>query len=970
MRLQRGKCAVRVRKLALTLLIAGLLVPGWATPPPSSAHEAALAPRAGDGNHVVLGTEESGLWLEVTATGMELGGVSYEGYGRHSSSGFLTARTVTVQGTAHNVLRSTNVTLPSMRASLGTDYTCENIEKRTWPPPDMLDVNGLVGGPYEAEMPFSFSYEVQPGNDRVCFVVQTGMNGGQYEGISITGTGWVGEDFWATPGPTLTPTPTATPVPTPLPPSEKPNFPCDIPLPFYTDQDFANFYTGAPTLNYDRDGLVRDMLNGVNRYLEDPETPIREDGSKILNDGINDLDTYAVASTFQSKTTLPGFQGRGAALQEAAREFASQKQATDPNYRMSPGDLLQLSLKLNDGNLRDALITCHGATYRQQKSTSNKKFVEQEGILAPLRNQQGYASTDWTWKTQTGKEKSLNPYREIGTDQQGVWYHLFGLAALEYVDGKGKASFFAADVVLALKDQLGEDKTYSAMLEKLRKNDYPRSGLGGPLGDLAIALEEAKRSVEENRPPDVDKQCINYWALKVGAELRRLVSEKTPKKLRVKEGRIVGSDASGEETDIGMHVNKKCPLSLRVDGMNGEWFAYDEATREFDGNTPWVLFESFPEEDGTTGLIVQPLFKVALMQLTATGSGPALVATYDPKTGRAEDYELILQPGDQFVVSGEGGQALLNGVALSPVLSTKVSKPSPLGPAAAGAGLLAAALGAVVLVRRSHRRGKVERLPTPVAVAQPLPAAPAERRVCPACSSPLKPGIKFCGSCGAAVPQEPPACPGCGQPAPPGVRFCGNCGSPLAHMRADPPPPVDSVPAVSPVVQAEPERVHVAPPAAQPGESIMAVVPTLSLRKGPLNFWEYNLIVTQRRLVLARVTTKTISDAAAGAKQAVRDQGKGFMHQWAASAGARQYICDRYREMELESILAQDPDSFSLPLQQVREIRSGSDTDADDNTSEWLEIRTSTSRLRFGLQGGAEESARRALKTVLGDMVR
>ena len=768
MRLQRVRWAVRARKLALVVLIAGLLVPGLPVPPPARALAPDLAPRAGDGNHVVLGTEESGLWLEVTATGMELGGVSYEGYGNHESSGFLTARTVTVEGTAHNVLRSTNLTLPSMRASLGTDYTCENIEKRTWPPPDMLDVNGLVGGPYEAEMPFSFSYEVQPGNDRVCFVVQTGMNGGQYEGVSIKGIGWVGEDFWATDG-----------QPAPPPPSQKPNFPCDIPLPFYTDQDFANFYTGAPTLNYDRDGLVKDMLDGVNRYLEDPETPIREDGSKVFEDGINDLDTYRVASTFQSKTTLPGFQERGAALQDAAREFARQKQAADPNYRMSPGDLLQLSLKLNGGNLRDALITCHGATYRQQKSTSNKKFVEQEGILAPLRNQQGYANTNWTWKTQTGKEKSLDPYREIGTDQQGVWYHLFGLAALEYVDGKGKASFLAADLVLAVKDQLGEDKTYSAMLEKLRQKDYPRSGLGGPLGDLAIALEEAKRSVEENRPPDVDKQCINYWALKVGAELRRLVSEKTPKKLQVKEGRILGSDASGEETDIGMHVNKKCPLSLRVDGLNGEWFAYDETTREFDGNTPWVLFESFPEEDGTTGLIVQPLFQVALMQLTATGSGPALVATYDPKTGRAEDYELALQPGDQFVVSGEGGQALLNGVALSPVLSTKVGRPSALGPAAAGAGLLVAALGAVLLGRRSRRRRRAAPPPAPVPAARPAAAAPAGGAACRSCGAPLKPGVKFCGSCGAAVPQAPAACPGCGQPVAPGARFCGTCGQAL-----------------------------------------------------------------------------------------------------------------------------------------------------------------------------------------------
>ena len=769
MSFRRRRRTFQADTLLLAIMLAALLIPSLAAPAGTHASAPAPAPRAGDGNHVVLGTRESGLWLEVTATGMELGGVSYEGYGNHTSNGFLTARTVTVQGSAYNALGNTNLTRPSMRATLGTNSDCDSIQKQTWPPPDMLDKNGMVGGPYEAEMPFSFSYEAQPGIDRVCFVVQTGMNGGQYEGVKITGIGWVGEDFWATPGPT------ATPVPTPMAPSEKPNFPCDIPLPFYTDQDFANFYTGAPTLNYTMDQLVKDMERGVKEYLADPASSILEDGSKLQH-GINARDTYDVASTFQSKTTLPGFQERGAALQEAARKLAWQKQAKDPSYRMSPGDLLRLSLQLNDGNLRDALITCHGATYRQEKSTSNKKFIEEEGILAPIRNQQGYADTTWTWKTQTGKEKTLDPYREIGTDQQGVWYHLFGLAALEYVDGKGKASYYAAETALALMERSGGQ--YQALLEKLRAKGYPKSGLGGDLGDLAIALEEAKRSVEENRAPDVDKQCINYWALAVGAALRSLAGQQIESKYTFSGSSLAPKTLGGAST-MGLHEVQKSPLSLRIDGVNGEWFTFDQTTLTFDGNTYDVIVDAFPEDDGTVGLIVQPLFEVAVMQWTATGSGPALVATYDPKTGRAEDYELTVQPGDQFVVSGEGGEALFNGVSLAPVLSTKAGKGFPAGPVASGAGLLAAALGAAVLVRRSRRGRHAAPPPAPAPVTRPPAAAPAGQIACPACGVRFKPGTKFCGSCGAAMPKAPPRCPSCGQPVNDGARFCGTCGQAL-----------------------------------------------------------------------------------------------------------------------------------------------------------------------------------------------
>jgi hypothetical protein len=151
---------------------------------------------------------------------------------------------------------------------------------------------------------------------------------------------------------------------------------------------------------------------------------------------------------------------------------------------------------------------------------------------------------------------------------------------------------------------------------------------------------------------------------------------------------------------------------------------------------------------------------------------------------------------------------------------------------------------------------------------------------------------------------------------------------------------------------------------------VLAVLSQLGLRKGLLSVHEYNLVVTSQRLVFARVTQKMIGDAAMDAKQAARDQGKGRMAQWGAVVGARRYICDQYRQMSVESILAQDPETFSFLLQEVREIRTGSDSDSDDNTTEWLEIKTTTAKLRFSLAGGGSDSARKTLKQILGDLVR
>lgn len=59
---------------------------------------------------------------------------------------------------------------------------------------------------------------------------------------------------------------------------------------------------------------------------------------------------------------------------------------------------------------------------------------------------------------------------------------------------------------------------------------------------------------------------------------------------------------------------------------------------------------------------------------------------------------------------------------------------------------------------------------------------------CPSCGSPLNPGKKFCGNCGALVSsqvkkelssQRTPYCTKCGNTITPGKKFCGNCGEKL-----------------------------------------------------------------------------------------------------------------------------------------------------------------------------------------------
>ena len=69
---------------------------------------------------------------------------------------------------------------------------------------------------------------------------------------------------------------------------------------------------------------------------------------------------------------------------------------------------------------------------------------------------------------------------------------------------------------------------------------------------------------------------------------------------------------------------------------------------------------------------------------------------------------------------------------------------------------------------------------------------------CPKCQAEVKPGARFCGSCGAEQPSTP-ACPQCGAAMPPGAKFCGKCGAPLASAAPAPKPsPVQVAPTPAP----------------------------------------------------------------------------------------------------------------------------------------------------------------------------
>lgn len=101
------------RRVLVPALLVVLLAPTFRVSASSGSLGPRLTPRQGPGNQLTMGSRESGLFMEYTLTGADLGDRQGDG----SVTGTLTSSTVTVNGTMYNSLGAGLCTRPSVDSS-------------------------------------------------------------------------------------------------------------------------------------------------------------------------------------------------------------------------------------------------------------------------------------------------------------------------------------------------------------------------------------------------------------------------------------------------------------------------------------------------------------------------------------------------------------------------------------------------------------------------------------------------------------------------------------------------------------------------------------------------------------------------------------------------------------------------------------------------------------------------------------
>lgn len=480
---------------------------------------------------------------------------------------------------------------------------------------------------------------------------------------------------------------------------------------FYDEATLEAFYTGAPSLTMERQALIDGFVQVLRDYRAAGGTPTA---------GVKHRDTMTIAQSFDSGA-LP--TGREATIQERARE-----QATRMGRGLTPPELFAIALQATGGNVREALVASHAATYRDGAKT-NEAFIRDR--LAPLRDARGYSSERAVrvWNVQRKEWQFVSAAETASADQQGVWYHLYGMAALEFADRHSYTPFWLI--------QQGAEIYKPDHALPLKERGVPSSGLCGKLSDYAISLENQVRT-GMRRAPDPDKQCINYTGAAIGWALARELE--APGSVPV--DKPVPTAPPGKPT--GSYLVKS-PLSIELQGVNGEVLGFDQHTQRFHGNTPNAIVDFDDEADGTVAVVISPLFEVREVLLTGTADGPAQFGAAHLEDAFTRVWEIPVTPGASFRYEPAYALTDAAGTPLEPAAEQHHRRQWAFPQAPMLIIALTSLLGLILGLLFVWRRG-------------PFGAPPR-----------LPPGSD----------QVPKSCTGCGATTRPGARFCRQCGRQL-----------------------------------------------------------------------------------------------------------------------------------------------------------------------------------------------
>jgi len=149
-------------------------------------------------------------------------------------------------------------------------------------------------------------------------------------------------------------------------------------------------------------------------------------------------------------------------------------------------------------------------------------------------------------------------------------------------------------------------------------------------------------------------------------------------------------------------------------------------------------------------------------------------------------------------------------------------------------------------------------------------------------------------------------------------------------------------------------------------ERVISIIPNVTLHAGFMGFAskQFTLVLTDQRVIFARVTTAMMQEAVADASDGAKAQGKGLLGQLGARMSAHSVFAKRYLEMPTSQILAETDGNFAVDRSTITKTKVKTETGVGDdaNSTDVLIIKTTEKKYKLTL-GSSRASAKEALQT-------
>lgn len=476
---------------------------------------------------------------------------------------------------------------------------------------------------------------------------------------------------------------------------------CDEAAVFHDEATLSAFYTGAPSLTFERQTLIDDFLQVLRDYRAAGGSPT-----------VGTQDGNAAATAADAGT--PG------ARESAIRRRAGER-ATALGRGLTPAELFAIALEESRGNVGEALRASYTALSAEGADADTLRKQ-----LAPLRDPRGYSRDKAIQVRDAGGEwRFVSAAETVAGDQQGAWTLLFGTAALALSDRHGQLPF------RLLRQEAGFSTPAPATL--LRMPQTAPASFCSQLSDYALRLQGQIRR-DPGQAPDPDRSCIAYGGAALGAAL-----------LRDLGGADAAAPTPPAPTMPGAATGSytiRSPLSIELFGVAGERVGFDSRTRRYTGTTANAIVDVDQTTDGALAVVITPLFAVREIVLTGIAEGRSTFGAADLEAGFSRVWTLAVTPGATFRYEPAYALTAADGTVVAHAAELRHDRVWAFPQAPMLIIGMTSALGLLLGLIWVWRRG-----PFRAAPALPAGADPTQDR-CGGCGATTRPGARFCRQCG------------------------------------------------------------------------------------------------------------------------------------------------------------------------------------------------------------------------------